>query len=363
MLVHSCPVRRLSHFLRCTRTADPHDVHDWRMPDIASLVDSLGGMAQKRQLVARGARDFELTASVRSGSVIRVRNGWYSTLAEQDPALRAVRVGGRLTGISALVSFGAWVLNDHPLHVSVHDNAARLRTQQNRFTRLNVDALRGVVLHWDDREVDSRGTATTVGLVDALRRVILDENFETAIAALDWALHTAALDLIDFESLILSLPKERRGIAAWVDSACESLPESLARTRFRLAGHRVASQVPLGDLQRIDLVIDDTIGVEVDGEQHHATRFDYDRTKDVDITLDHKHSMRPSARIVFHDWDRFARAVDVALADRGVFLENSGHRYRDPFRTRGMTGFRRRPPRRSPEFSKERGRKRGSGRE
>jgi hypothetical protein len=58
-------------------------------------VQSLGGIAQKQQLVALGVRGFQLAAAVRIGEVIRVRNGWCSTFDEQDPRLRAVRVGGR----------------------------------------------------------------------------------------------------------------------------------------------------------------------------------------------------------------------------------------------------------------------------
>jgi very-short-patch-repair endonuclease len=319
------------------------------MPDIASLVQSLGGIAQKRQLVARGARDLDLTAAVRSGEVIRVRNGWYSTLSEQDPQLRAVRVGGRLTGISVLIARGAWVLGDHPLHVSVHSNAARLRTQWNRRKPLDVRAPRGVRVHWEERDVRGRGTAASVGLMDALRRVILDEEFETAVAVVDWALHTTALDLIDFETLIMSLPEERRGIRDWVDAACESLPESLSRTRFRLSGHVVVSQVPLDD-RRIDLVVDEIAGIEVDGEEHHWNRFEPDRSKDIDITIANLHALRPSARTVFYDWERFALAVEIAIAARRPARENSGLARRNPFATHGMTGWLRRPRRKTPEY-------------
>jgi hypothetical protein len=323
------------------------------MPDIEELVRSLGGMARRPQLLARGARDYELTRAVRRGEVVRARNGWYSTFRESDPKLRAVRVGGRLTGISAVIDLGGWVLGPRPLHVSVHDNAARLRTASNRHKLLNVRLPRGVVLHWNDRSIDERGTATTVGLLDAIYRVVLDEDFETAVAALDWALHTGALDVIDFETVVLRLPLERRGIADWVDPACESLPESLARTRLRLTGHEVTSQIPLIEVQRIDLVVDQQVAIEVDGEEFHLATFESDRQKDVDIAISGLHNLRPSAKMVFHDWHHFALAVDSALAARGRVIEFSGAPRRDPFRARGLMGWRRRPPRGSPENSKQ----------
>jgi hypothetical protein len=321
------------------------------MADIEALVLSLGGMARRPQLLRLGAHDYELTRAVRRGEVVRARNGWYSTFRESDPRLRAVRVGGRLTGLSAIASVGGWVLGQHPLHVSVHRNAARLRTQGNRFRRLNVRAPRNVALHWDDPEVDAFGTSTVVGLVDALTRVVLDEDLETAVAALDWALHTGALDRIDFETLVLRLPVERRGISGWVDPTCESLPESLARTRLRVAGHQVVSQQPLRETQRIDLVVDGQVGIEVDGEEFHLDTFAADRDKDVDIAISGLHNLRPTAKMVFYDWDHFELGVLAALRARGRAPEFSGNARRDVFRSRGLTGWRRRPPHGHPEKS------------
>jgi hypothetical protein len=327
-------------------------------------------MAQKRQLVSRGARDIDLRHAVHSGEVIRVRNGWYSTMAEGSPEVRAVRVGGRLTGISAVIALGGWVLGRHPLHVSVNANAARLRSPRNRRLRFDAKSSSAVALHWDDRELASRGTAVSVGLVDALVAVILDETLETAVAVLDWALHVGILDVIDFETVIMRLPADRRGIRDWVDGACESLPESLSRTRFRLAGHEVETQLRMSGGRRIDLVVDGVAGVEVDSEQFHLTKFESDRSKDLDITLMQLHALRPTARMVFHEWDRVARMVDAAIAmhvDAPPVSENSGSRVCSPYSSRGMTGWRRRPRRRSPEFSrcgeKARGHKARVGRE
>ena len=286
------------------------------MADIAALVEHFGGMAQKQQLVARGARDLDLTLAVRRGEVVRARQGWYTTLPESDVRVRAVRVGGRLTGISAVIAAGGWVLGSHPLHVSVHDNAARLRSPTNRFVKLAKRWVTGLRLHWDDAEVASRGTAMSVDIRDALVRVALDENFETAIAALDWALHTGVIDRIDFERVMVHLPKNRRAISNWVDGRCESLPESLARTRFRLLGYRVDIQVGLNDLERIDLVVEDCVGVETDGRQFHLTTFEADRTKDLDITIAGMHPLRPSANMVFHKWPRIVLALERAIAAR-----------------------------------------------
>jgi very-short-patch-repair endonuclease len=169
-------------------------------------------------------------------------------------------------------------------------------------------------VHWEQPDVAERGTSVSVGLLDALYRAVLDEDVETAVAVLDWALHTGRLDEIDFERFVSELPANRRYIRDLVDPSCDSLPESLARTRLRLDGHQVVSQVAVGDLESIDLVVDDVVAIEIDGDEHHRDRFEKDRAKDMTITIARLHVLRPSARMVFRRWDRVVAAINVALS-------------------------------------------------
>jgi very-short-patch-repair endonuclease len=290
------------------------------MVDIAEIVHGLGGMAHKRQLAGRGARDIDLTRAVRHGAVTRVRRGWYSTLPNHRPEVRAVRVGGRLTGLSAISAAGGWVLESSVLHVSVHHNAARLRAPGNPVASFGPARRRNVRVYWDSARVGRSGTTTRVGLLDALERVVLDEPLEVAVAAIDWALHTRQLDSTDLDELLHRLPLRKRGIGDWVDASCESLPESLARTRLRLRGHRVTTQVRVGGSQRIDLVVDGTVALETDGEQYHRDRFHADRAKDITMTIAGYHGVRATAMMVFRDWDRVLSAISEALLRRGVAI-------------------------------------------
>lgn len=334
------------------------------MVTIAALVSGIGGMVQKRQLVALGVRDLDLTLAVKRGSVLRARQGWYTTLPADSAAVRAVRVGGRLTGLSMVAELGGWVLSRPKLHVSVPVNAGRLRSATNRFVHPGATSIRGVTLHWEPRDLAGRGTATAVDLLDALVRVVLDEDLETAVAALDWAMLTNRIDRIDFERILQQLPESRRWIRDWVDARCESLPESLARTRLRLAGHRVDSQVRLRGFERIDLVVDDVLGLEVDGAEHHRDRFEADRNKDLAITIAGLHALRPHARAVFSSWDVVERALNAALAARGIRVTpggarlafgNSGAKGDGARETPVLTRGRRTRSAFTPEFSKRRG--------
>ena len=272
--------------------------------DIGSLVEELGGYARRSQLIARGARDIDLSRAVRAHEVSRVRQGWYTTRSLTSPSARALRIGGRLTGLSAIAEWGGWVLRTPVLHVSVPDNAARLRPTG-----------RAVRIHWDVPAVRTSGTATSLGLLDALLRVVLDEDLETSVAALDWALHTGRLDLFDFERLILLFPREKRWIRDRVDASCESLPESLSRTRLRSAGHQVRSQVPLG-AERIDLLVDELVALETDGDQFHREHFERDRRKDVAISTAGYLPLRVPARMVFFEWPTVEVAIDRLLHSR-----------------------------------------------
>jgi hypothetical protein len=311
--------------------------------DIAAHVDALGGFAQKRQLVARGARDHHLTRAVRDGRVRRARQGWYTTLPDRDPRVRAVRVGGRLTGLSAVAAHGGWVLRGGQLHVALPRNAARLRAQHNRFAHPPAYRQRGVRLHWDEGR---GGDACMVGLLDALRRVVIDEDRETAIAALDWALHAGRVDELDVASIMLSVPRDRRIAWGALDPLCESLPESLARTRLRDAGFAVQSQVPLENGQRIDLVVDGIVGLETDGREFHKDRFYEDRAKDGLIIRARYVPYRVPAAQVFDGWPTVVATITAAILARDC--GNSG----DLPRKRRRKGYPRGKEHPTPEFPK-----------
>ncbi|MBG6054409.1 very-short-patch-repair endonuclease [Salinibacterium sp. CAN_S4] len=173
--------------------------------------------------------------------------------------------------------------------------------------------------------MSERGSSWSVSLVDALIRVGLDEEPETLIAALDWAIHSGSLDEIDVQRVFLGFPKSMSWMNDWVDGACESLPESIARTRLRLAGYDVSIQVPLGP-QRIDMVINGTVALEVDGKEFHAETFEKDHLKAIDITIAGFHAMAVSANMVFANWGHFFRALELAVASHAPpSFGNSGN--------------------------------------
>lgn len=289
---------------------------------LVANVRRAGGAAGRAHLVALGHHDRMLSAAVHAGALIRPRRGWYSTWPEGDPRLRALRVGGRLTGLSAVAAWGGWVRQRGRMHVAVPANASRLRCPRQRVVRFSHSPQRGSVeLHWT-REQHDRDTSTgIVSLLEALEVACLLEPAEDAIAAIDWARRSGELDAIGLAQLAERLPASHRALVARSSESCHSLPESLARTRLRGAGFRVQEQVALPDNSSpIDLLIENSIALDVDGEQYHRDRFFHDRAKDLASTRAGFHAVRPPARLVFDEWPAVLDAIRVALTARGVAL-------------------------------------------
>lgn len=281
-----------------------------------------GGAAGRAYLVAHGHPDRLLRDAVRERVLTRARRGWYSIWDANDPRIHALRLGGRLTGLSAIEAWGGWVRRRGRMHVAAPVNASRLRCPRRRTVSFADSPARGrVALHWTARGHDRDTSTGVVPLLDALELVCLVEPDEDAIAAIDWARRSGRADALHLAELARRLPAGRRWLVHASSGSCHSLPESLARTRLVAAGLSVREQVLLpDDPSPIDLVIEGAIALEVDGEAFHRDRFQHDRAKDLAATRHGLHAIRPAARHVFHEWGAVLEAIRVALSARGVRL-------------------------------------------
>lgn len=272
--------------------------------DTASIVRQLGGIASTASLAAAGLSDYRVRSAVRAGVVVRVRNGWVTTLSATEPRVQAVRAGGLLTGISALRELGAWVLDPPPcVHIAVPAHASGRRARPDQL------------LHWENPTAPpSRPGVAALG--DALVRLALDESLDVAVPCFDWALFTARLDRVDFERILLRLPPSLRTIRAHIDRNSQSLLESIARVRLHARGWQVRSQVRVGVDSAIDLVVEDHVALELDGRAFHESTFETDRRKDLAITMEGRHAIRVSMTMLRDSWGDVEAAIGCALAAR-----------------------------------------------
>ena len=222
------------------------------MPLLVPTLRRLGGVAETRELRARGIRPAQLSAAVACGDVIRVRRGWYAVPDTPDDLVTAVRIGGRLACVSAAAHYGWATPEHHGVHVCVAENAARLRRPP---TDPRLAGLRGgAIVHWGSpvargdrpRLITSR-FETVVQLVGCL-------DPEHAVAALDSFLHSEPELSAELEQWLSSLPAHLLARLSARSTLCESFLETIGRIRLEHAGIVGAHQVEIAGVGRVDLV-------------------------------------------------------------------------------------------------------------
>jgi len=101
----------------------------------AKLAHVSNGLFSARELRAHGFSTRAIRASLASGTLSRLRRGWYATPSTPPDLLTAGRVGGRLSCLAALRIQGCWVPAIDDLHVRVSDGVAVTRVPGTRLHR------------------------------------------------------------------------------------------------------------------------------------------------------------------------------------------------------------------------------------
>lgn len=292
------------------------------MPHPAPIIDTLGGIATRQQLLARGCSGFDLTIAVRRAEIRRIRQARYSTPLASVNALAAARVGGMLAGPSAAKSFGLWSGFDRRVHVSVGANSSRLRTNfapSFQPPTLTPDVFDNeVVLHWMvDGAVPELGPECwRVSWVKCLRQVVSWCDRETATACLDTALTVFRLPHSALLRIFADAPPSDRLIANASARGSDSGVESIVRQRLLAAGIRVTQQVQFA-VGRVDMRADGTrVLIEVDSRAFHNSdeARERDRVRDADLVARNFVVVRLSYQRVFSDWDWCLRIVRAAMS-------------------------------------------------
>ena len=278
---------------------------------IAQEIAAHGGLAPTYRLLRRGWTSYTLTRAVRSGSIIRVRQGWYALPDEQENHLRAARVGGRLTCSSGALYWGLWTRNSTPpLHVAVRPHASRLRDPLDH--RVRRAAQRGPKVHWVDHR---RGTAFVAEPLSCLLDMTRCEPLESVVAAVDCALGLGLITRRQWRAAAAKLPARLRALLADVDPESGSYWESVVRFRLHRAGIQLRTQVALGPGLRVDFVIGKYLVIELDGRQHaEPKQHAIDRERDARLSVLGCRCLRFTARQVRTNWRMVVAAINAAIA-------------------------------------------------
>lgn len=276
-------------------STDRRDGDALRMRPAISIVREHGGTCRTRDLRAAGLGGRAIASAVASGGIERVRTGHYVTPDLAAEAKRAIRVGGRITCVSAAAAMGLRVLTaPDRLHVEVHEHDSRFRRPNDPKQRLRAMAQRTqpespkaqspnakdtkvppeVRFHWAGSA--SAGGAWTP-LLDVLAETLgcLPEIealciIDSAREFVEWAPHLQRLDDASFAELSWRLPRRHREIALRSSALSQSVGETVARERFRQAGITATPQAPLRGGYRADLLIGDRLIIECEGYDAHG---------------------------------------------------------------------------------------------
>lgn len=257
------------------------------MSTVQLIISALGGIATREQIVELGGRPAAIAAAVRAGAVRRVRRAHYATPEAKQPALAAVRVGGRLGCVSAAKSHEIWSDAGDHVHVALPADAARLRTNRPiapALGELTPDRHRlPLQLHWTDIAVAARAdeSAWRVPVHRALAQIAACQPRLEIAAAFESAVHLGHLTLADGQRLLDASLRARVApiILRGIDG---SGAETYLAEEFLALGVPFVQQVPFDGVGWVDFVVAGRLAVEVDGFAFHSGKvaFRADRARD-----------------------------------------------------------------------------------
>ncbi|MFM9877900.1 MAG: type IV toxin-antitoxin system AbiEi family antitoxin domain-containing protein [Rhodoglobus sp.] len=262
-----------------------------------------GHVASARDLAAMGASRRAVARAVAEGRLIRCRRGIYACPHIDAQERSAAAIGGHIDCLSALARHeNVWTgPTARELHVRVDP-------------RFHAQAAAGTVLHWQVVHGESEHPLE-VAPIDALLQAMSCLSGYDALAAVESAAHLGYLNETDLGRLLELAPQRMRAVLKRLDLRSQSGFETFTRLQLQDAGHHVECQVPIPGAGVLDLLVDDCVGIETDGEKWHASRFHADRTKDVLIEAWGIRVLRIGRPLIFDEWPTTLATIERMVAE------------------------------------------------
>ncbi|WP_411719792.1 hypothetical protein [Mycetocola sp.] len=273
---------------------------------IAWLCDS-GHVATTGQL-QRYFSVRDLRRARESGLIRRLARGIYACTHIDTPLALAAQTGGRLDCVSSLARHGVWSGLERPgLH---------LRMEPHQHARRSIPS---AFVHWSGTV--QKAHLLEVAPVDAVLQAIRCLGPDDALACVESALHMKFLSDDQLDLVFLHAPARLQPILSGIDRGAQSGYETFARLKLLRAGFAVRTQGHVPGAGPVDIIVEECVGLEVDGEKWHGPeRFLHDRTKDRNAELQGMRMLRIGGFHVFDDWDTTRAAIRrmVTDAQRGL---------------------------------------------
>ncbi len=231
-------------------------------------------------------------------------------------AIIAVLHGARLTGATALRFHGVWAGVDNHLHLQVPPNAHRvLQAPLTPIAQFHPPKFvaGGTLMHWVSAGPSSEPATWLVPVTDALAHFARVESDEQVVAAIESAVHEKRMSRSAVPGLLHRLPRRQHRLATRLTFLAGSGMETIARMRLEEHGFRIAQQVQIG-IDRVDLVIDNWLIIELDGDEWHDPVEDRIRTNRL-IRTGHR-VLRFGYKDLFERWHETLETVLELLGER-----------------------------------------------
>ena len=290
------------------------------MESIESRIRRSDWFLRRRDLLALGYTDAQIRSALATHSIFRVRQGWFSVPDAPENAVRAVRVGGRLTGVAALESYGLRVPRRSVVDVAVTANACRLRRPADRRARL--EPADGTRIHWIDGPPSRHSSRWRVSVDDALLLVLCTEGRDVAVACASAVMRYLDWGWARLWAVFDQAPARVQVWRALVGDQDDAHGETFVRLWFGDAGVWCESQPRVANGRRLDFKVGPNTFVEIDGRQHdpdwtgegESTR-PRDVETDIAVAAAGGTVLRFDYRMLATAWDHCLAAVTRAIAD------------------------------------------------
>ena len=274
----------------------------------------LHGIARYSDLLKTGLRRDDIRRLERLGRIGRVRRGWYAAPGSPPEVIRAVRIGGVLSCVSALRYYGVWVPPTNQLHIrrSEHLQAKLPLPANTHLCPVPIRVAPSVA-------VDPLETALL-----AATRCLDDEGM---VVVLDSILNQRLLTRSQLAVILADCPRRVRRLLAETDAQAQSGTESMVRFRLRRLGIKVRSQVHIEDVGRVDLLVGKRLVIEVDSREHHTSAAAYANDRRRDFRLVTRKGMvviRLTYDQVMYEWDAVIKELLRLIRSREHLKPRAG---------------------------------------
>jgi hypothetical protein len=152
--------------------------------------------------------------------------------------------------------------------------------------------------------------------LEALRQSLHCLDTENAIAALESAGHENMAPRAEITRLFLAAPRRIIRATKALEFESGSGNETIVKVRLRQLGYRVTAQGYVPGLGHQDLVVEDCVGLDLDGRRWHGEdRFAIDRDRDLLSEGLGRRALRLRHAHIHESWPQTLSVIERAVAD------------------------------------------------